>query len=140
MRISLNGIFNFAKDHLHEQGLRTGPAAPKPAECGAEHNNAGQKEQRRHREDDHVLWPKNLAQDREAPLDDVYEQEWISVNAHERAREQQKQQQPTYISAPPVEPAGDLLRIDPAAVAFLIGGGPMGGGKIPHDLPRDRLL
>src|SRR5688572_25754916 len=73
--IPLNEVLYLPKDHLHQNRLRTCPTAPEtPERCG-EDDDAGEEHQHCHCKDDRVLWPKDLPDDRELTLDNIYQKQ-----------------------------------------------------------------
>ena len=94
VRVAFDEVFDLAEDHFHQHGLRAGPAAPQPAEGGGEDDDAGDEDQQRHREHDHVLRPEDLAEDDELALDDIDQEQRVAVDADERPGEHDGQQQP----------------------------------------------
>src|SRR5581483_935857 len=102
-------------------GLRTGPSAPEPAKRRRENDDAGEKDQKRHRGNNHVLRPEDLSQDHEPPFKEVQEQQRIAFYPDERSKKHHGQQQPTQPRPGPIETAAWLPWIQPLPAAFLVG-------------------
>src|ERR1039457_4149260 len=106
-RVTFDEVFDFAEDHFQHHGLRTGPAAPKPAKGRREYQDAHDEDQHGDGEDNHVLRPENLAEYDELALDNVHQQQRIAANGDERPGKHDDQQQPTEPSAPAEKLAAD---------------------------------
>jgi hypothetical protein len=120
MGVAFDEVFDFAKDHFHEDGLRTGPTAPEPSKSRREYNDARDENQQRHRGDDHVLRPENLAEDDELAFDEVQQEQRVAVNANERPHEYDREQQPAQICPRTEESSALFARVKPLAMAFLV--------------------
>jgi hypothetical protein len=61
-RIAIYPIFNFAKNHFHENGLWADPTAKYPTEDDGEKRNENDKSKHAHNENEKVLGPKANAE------------------------------------------------------------------------------
>jgi hypothetical protein len=66
---------------------------------------------------------QDLAGNREAAIDDVDQQQWVAVDANPRAGKHDHNERHRQPCATTVPAARRLLRVKPAAVAFLVGRG-----------------
>ena len=95
LKVALDEVFDFAEDHFHHHRLRAGPTTPETAKGGGENQNAREEDEHCDGEDDAVLRLEDLAENGEAALDDIDQEERGAVDANPRAREHDNDGQPT---------------------------------------------
>ncbi|MPN20217.1 hypothetical protein SDC9_167595 [bioreactor metagenome] len=82
--VSFNRVFNFSENHFHENGLRTNPTTKDPTKNHGKQNNENNGGNCAQCEDKEILRIKRLPQNKELPIQNIDQQQWISVNFHER--------------------------------------------------------
>ena len=120
MGVAFDQVFDLTKDHFHHHRLRTGPTAPEPSERGGEDDDASNEHKHGDGKDDEILRPEDLAEDGEAALDNIEQQERVAVDANPRSREHDDNERRGEPRAAVVPFARGLLGIKPAPVAVLI--------------------
>ncbi len=114
---SLDQPLDLPEQHLQEDGLGAQPAAPDAPHRRRDEGDGDESGEDAQDEQIEVLRPEDQAEDDELPLDDVEEQDRLSVQLHERAEQQQRQQHVADERPGGVEPPGRLACVDPLAPA-----------------------
>ncbi len=119
--VALDQILQFAENHFHHHRLRTRPTAPESPERRREDDDAGDEDEHRHGEDDHVLRPEELAEDGEPSLNDIHHEQRVAVDLDERSGKHDADEQPAHPGAPLRPFAMRLFGIDPLAPTEFVG-------------------
>ncbi|MFM1745535.1 MAG: hypothetical protein RLZZ630_1472, partial [Bacteroidota bacterium] len=69
--IAFDQVLDFPKQHLHEDGLRTGPSAPQASEQRGEQDDEHHEGEHRQYEEVKILWPECDPENDELPFEDI---------------------------------------------------------------------